>query len=54
MMHISFGWTSPAVKARRKAKTRRDWKDSHAKKFKPGDLFTFTLTGQPPLTVSFV
>ena len=39
MMHISFGWTSPAVKARRKGATRRDWKDSHAKKFKPGDLF---------------
>jgi hypothetical protein len=39
MMHISYGWTSPAVKARRKTMTRRDWKDSHAKKFKPGDLF---------------
>jgi len=39
MMHISFGWTSPAVKARRKTKTRRNWKDSHARKFKPGDLF---------------
>jgi len=38
MMHISFGWTSPAVKARYKDTTRRDWKDSHAKKFKPGDL----------------
>ena len=38
MMHISYGWTSPAVKARRKGVTRRDWKDSHAKKFRPGDL----------------
>lgn len=39
MMHISYGWTSPAVKARRKNRTRRAWKDSHAKKFKPGTLF---------------
>lgn len=38
MMHISFGWTSPAVKARRKTVTRRSWKDSHAKKFYPGDM----------------
>ena len=39
MMHISFGWTSPAVKARSKTRTRRNWKDSHAKKFRPGGLF---------------
>jgi hypothetical protein len=37
-MIISFGWTSAAVRARVKRCTRRAWKESHARKFKQGDL----------------
>lgn len=38
MRIISFGWTSPAIVAHAKTKTRRQWKDSHAACFKKGDL----------------
>lgn len=38
-MIVSFGLTSPAVIARRKTKTRRDWKPKHAAKFKAGVIF---------------
>lgn len=37
MMHISFGWTAPAIEAQQKTCTRRHWKDSHARKFRQGD-----------------
>jgi len=39
MLHISYGWTWPALFAPthfQKIVTRRSWKDSHAKKFKKG------------------
>ena len=36
-MIISFAWTTPALLDGRKTVTRRDWPDSHAVKFKPGD-----------------
>ena len=38
MKIISFAWTTPAIKARRKSCTRRDWADDYAARFKPGDL----------------
>ena len=41
MLIISFGWTWPALFANRpflKLVTRRDWKESHARKFKEGML----------------
>jgi len=33
---ISFAWTTPAVKAKVKTCTRRDWKDDYARRFKAG------------------
>jgi len=38
MKIISFAWTTPAFKARRKSCTRRDWNDRYAAQFHPGDL----------------
>ena len=38
MLIISYGWTSAAFKAGRKTVTRRDWKPTHAAKFKKGTL----------------
>ncbi len=38
MMIISFAWTTPALLAGEKTRTRRDWSDEYAKKFKVGDL----------------
>jgi len=38
MRIISFGWTSPALLAGAKTVTRRDWKDSWARRFKKGDI----------------
>ena len=38
MKIISFAWTTPAFKAKRKGCTRRDWDDRYAAQFKPGDL----------------
>lgn len=38
MRIISFGWTSPAIIAHAKTKTRRQWKDHHAWCFRNGDL----------------
>jgi hypothetical protein len=35
---ISFAWTTPAIQARRKTCTRRDWDDDYAEKFKSGQL----------------
>ena len=35
---ISFSWTTPALLAGRKTVTRRDWIESHARKFKAGYL----------------
>jgi hypothetical protein len=31
---ISFSWTSPAIVARRKSVTRRDWNDNYARLFR--------------------
>lgn len=39
MLHVSFAITSEAYADGSKTETRRFWKDSHAKKFKPGVLF---------------
>jgi hypothetical protein len=39
-MIISFGWTSEAFCAGKKTVTRRDWPDSHARKFKVGAIVT--------------
>jgi len=36
MQFISFAWTTPAVKARRKFCTRRGWNDDYARRFKAG------------------
>lgn len=36
MQIISFAWTTPAFRARRKGCTRRDWTDDYAARFKPG------------------
>ena len=38
MLIISFGWIAPAILARRKTKTRRDWKPSHRAKFRAGRI----------------
>ncbi len=38
MLIISFAWTVPALIARRKKCTRRDWNESYAAKFHAGDL----------------
>lgn len=38
MMWISFSWTTPALLAGRKTRTRRQWKLSHAQSFNAGDL----------------
>ena len=35
---ISFGWTWPAVVAKEKCVTRRDWNDEYAMSFKPGEI----------------
>lgn len=35
-MDLSFGWTWPAVAAREKTRTRRFWKEVHARKFRQG------------------
>ena len=37
-MIISFGWTTPALLAGAKTMTRREWRNSHAAKFKAGML----------------
>jgi hypothetical protein len=36
MMDISFAWTTPALLAGAKTVTRRDWKDTHARRFNRG------------------
>ena len=38
MKIISFSWTREAIRNRTKTVTRRWWEDSHARKFKKGDL----------------
>lgn len=38
MSIVSFGWTWEQLLLGRKTVTRRTWKDSHARQFKPGDL----------------
>ena len=38
MKIVSFARTTAALKARRKTVTRREWKDSHAARFQPGEL----------------
>ncbi len=38
MIIISFAWTTPAILARRKTCTRRDWNDAYAARFKAGQL----------------
>ncbi len=38
MRIISFGWTSPAIVAHVKIKTRRQWKDTHAARFQRSNL----------------
>jgi len=35
---ISFAWTVPALLARQKTVTRRDWKPNYARQFKAGHL----------------
>ena len=35
---ISFAWTSPAVRARRKTRTRRSWSPSYAEKFRENSI----------------
>lgn len=35
---ISFAWTTPAVVARRKTRTRREWSENYARKFKAGSI----------------
>jgi len=37
MRIISFAWTTPALLARQKSVTRRDWKYDYAKTFKAGE-----------------
>ena len=37
-MIVSFSKTTAALVARRKTVTRREWKDGHAARFKPGDV----------------
>ena len=38
MLIISFAWTSPAIRARRKLRTRRSWSPEYAGKFKAGSV----------------
>lgn len=38
MRIISFAWTTPAIYARRKTCTRRDWNDVYAARFQAGEL----------------
>jgi hypothetical protein len=38
MKIISFAWTTPAVVARRKTRTRRQWSENYAKTFKANDV----------------
>lgn len=38
--HISFAWTTPALLAREKSVTRRDWKPQYAKRWREGDPAT--------------
>lgn len=38
MMIISFAWTTKALLAGRKSRTRREWTANYAKRFKVGDL----------------
>jgi len=38
MKIISFAWTTPSLLARRKTRTRRNWNDKYASRFKVGDL----------------
>lgn len=38
MMIVSFNWTTDAFIAGRKTKTRRQWTDKYAKRFKTGDI----------------
>ena len=38
MAVISFAWTTPALLAGHKTVTRRDWKESHARRFRAGDV----------------
>ncbi len=38
MLIISFAWTVPALLARRKSCTRRDWNATYAARFHKGDL----------------
>lgn len=35
---ISFAWTTPAVKARRKSVTRREWDRDYVRRFKAGQF----------------
>lgn len=37
-MILSFGYTSPALLAGAKSVTRRDWKQQHADRFRPGQI----------------
>ncbi|MEK0335834.1 MAG: hypothetical protein QQN41_00155 [Nitrosopumilus sp.] len=38
MKIISFAWTTEALLSREKTRTRREWNDKYAKRFKVGDL----------------
>ena len=38
MAIISFNWTTPALVAGRKRVTRRNWMESHARRFHAGDV----------------
>ena len=38
MRIISFAWTTPAIEAKRKTCTRRNWNDQYAERFKVGEL----------------
>lgn len=38
MRIISFAWTTPAIEAKAKTCTRRDWDDKYASHFNAGDL----------------
>lgn len=38
MRIISFAWTTPAIRARRKTCTRRDWNDNYAQRFQKGEF----------------
>jgi hypothetical protein len=38
MKIISFAWTTPALLARQKSVTRRQWKPEYACRFKSGDI----------------